>query len=42
VDALPTTKVGKIDKKALRADMACRLDEEHQAAHERPSSQPAR
>ena len=25
VDELPTTKVGKIDKKALRADIARRL-----------------
>jgi 2,3-dihydroxybenzoate-AMP ligase len=25
VDELPTTKVGKIDKKALRADLAVRL-----------------
>jgi len=25
VDELPTTKVGKLDKKALRADIAARL-----------------
>ncbi|WP_433475753.1 (2,3-dihydroxybenzoyl)adenylate synthase [Spirillospora sp. CA-142024] len=30
VDALPATKLGKIDKKALRADIARRLDEERQ------------
>lgn len=42
VDTLPTTKVGKIDKKALRADIACRLDKEHQSADEWPSPQPAR
>jgi 2,3-dihydroxybenzoate-AMP ligase len=30
VDTLPTTKVGKIDKKSLRADITRRLDEELQ------------
>ncbi len=29
VDELPATKVGKIDKKALRADIARRLDHAH-------------
>ncbi|HEY8482331.1 MAG TPA: 2,3-dihydroxybenzoate-AMP ligase, partial [Spirillospora sp.] len=33
VDSLPTTKVGKIDKKALRADIARRLTEEQPARH---------
>ncbi|SNR22950.1 (2,3-dihydroxybenzoyl)adenylate synthase [Actinomadura mexicana] len=32
VDALPTTKLGKLDKKALRADIARRLDAERLAA----------
>jgi 2,3-dihydroxybenzoate-AMP ligase len=37
VDALPTTKVGKIDKKALRADIARRLDDERPGADRQAS-----
>ncbi|MFI6366325.1 (2,3-dihydroxybenzoyl)adenylate synthase [Nocardia sp. NPDC050630] len=32
VDTMPTTKVGKIDKKALREDIRARLDSEHEPA----------
>jgi non-ribosomal peptide synthetase component E (peptide arylation enzyme) len=34
IDSLPATKVGKVDKKALRADIARRLAERMSAAPE--------